>query len=142
MFTATLLEPARVWFRKGALDRKLAHGADPSATPELTRRARQLTSRRRRSGLAEGIHNVIDAAEEPQHGNSAVAPLQRPQILRGRDLMELLAADLTGDDELTPRGIVLVEALLTDGASPLYAPGSDRELHHALVHARAALHLS
>ena len=53
-----------------------------------------------------------------------------------------LAADLASDDELSPRGIALVERLLTDGASPIYAPVLEGDLHRALIHARAALHLS
>jgi hypothetical protein len=131
-----------VWLRRGALDRRLAHGADPRATPELARRARQLTSRRCRAGLAEGIRNLIDAAEEPERGYSAAVPLQRRAILAERDFLLALAADLRSDDELSPRGIALVEHLLTDGMSPLYAPGPEGGLHNALTHARAALHLA
>ena len=141
MITATLFEPARVWLRRGALDRSLAHGADPSATPELSSRARQLASRRCRAALAGGIHNLIDAAEDPRHGYSAAAPLQRREILRERDFLLALAGDLLGDDTLHPRGIALVERLLTDGTSPVYTPGREGALHGALTHARAALHL-
>jgi hypothetical protein len=138
---ATLFEPARVWLRRGVLDRRLAHGADPSASPELSRRARQLMSRRCRAGLAEGLLNVIDAAEEPPRGYSAAVPVRRQEILREREFIVALVEDLRSDDELSPRGIALVEELLTDGSSPLFAGGPDGDLHRALVHARAALHL-
>jgi hypothetical protein len=141
MFTATLFEPARVWLQRGALDRRLAHGADPDASPELSRRARQLMSRRCRSGLAEGIRNVIEEVEYPRRGYGAAAPLNRRVILRERGFLVAIAEDLLSDDELSPRGIALVESLLTDGASPLYSPGPEDELHRALTHARAALHL-
>jgi hypothetical protein len=69
-------------------------------------------------------------------------PLQRREVLRERDFLLALAADLVGEDGVSPRGVALIEALLTDGTSPLYAPGPEGELHRALIHARAALHLS
>jgi hypothetical protein len=37
--------------------------------------------------------------------------------------------------------MALVERLLTDGTSPVYAPSPNGTLHNALVHARATLHL-
>jgi hypothetical protein len=141
MFSETLFEPARVWLQRGALDRRLAHGADPGASRELSRRARQLMSRRCRAGLAEGIRNVIEAAEEPRRGFSAAVPIQRGDILSEREFLVAIAEDLLSDDRLSPRGIALVDELLTDGISPLYTAGPEGDLHRALTHARAALHL-
>jgi hypothetical protein len=142
MISAPIFEPARVWLRRQTLDRNLAHGADPSTTPELSRRARQLTSRRRRNSLARAIRNLIQAAEDPRHPYSAAAPLQRREILSERGFLLELADDLAGDDELGARGIALVERLLTDGTSPVYGPSPDGTLHTALVHARATLYLA
>jgi hypothetical protein len=136
-----LFEPAQVWLRRGSLDRSLAHGADPTASRALARRARQLTSRRCRRGLADGIRNLVDEAEAPSRGYTAAAPPQRREILREQDVLLALAADLAGDDEVSPRGVALIEALLTDGTSPIYAPGPEGALHRALIHARAALYL-
>ena len=141
MTSAPNFEPARVWLRRGTLDRNLALGADPSTTPELSRRARQLTSRRRRNSLARGIRNLIEAAEEPRHPYTAAAPLQRREILSERGSLLELADDLASEDELGARGMALVERLLTDGTSPVYAPSPDGTLHNALVHAHATLHL-
>jgi hypothetical protein len=142
MITATMFEPARVWLRRGALDRRLAHGADPNATPELSRRARQLTSRRCRVGLAEGIRSLVEEAEHPARGYSSAAPLNRRAVLHERGFLLELVEDLVGDDELSPRGVALIEGLLTDGTSPVYTAGPSGDLHRALIHARAALHLS
>ncbi len=140
--TGTLFEPARVWLQRGALDRRLARGADPGASRALSRRARQLMSRRCRSGLAEGIRSIIETAEEdPRRSYSAAVPVRRHDILAEREFLVAIAEDLLSDDELSPRGIALVETLLTDGASPLYSVGPEDELHRALTHARAALHL-
>jgi hypothetical protein len=141
MITAAIFEPARVWLRRGALDRSLAHGADPSDTPELRRRARQLTSRRCRAGLAQGIRNLIEEAEADRRGYTAAVPLQRFEIMREREFLLQLADDLASDDELNARGIALVDALLTDGTSPVYTSSPEGKLHRALIHARAALHL-
>ena len=66
MLSAGLFEPARVWLQRGALDRRIALGADPSTSPELDRRARQLTSPRCRAGFAAGIRNIVEAADYPQ----------------------------------------------------------------------------
>jgi hypothetical protein len=131
-----------VWLHKGSLDRSLAAGEDPAASPELSRRARQLTSRRSRAGLAASIRNLLDAAEERPRGFTAAVPIQRRAILRERRLLLQLAAELESQDELEPRGIVLVERLLIDGASPLYVDGPEGALNGALVHAHAALYLA
>ena len=37
-----------------------------------------------------------------------------------------IAEDLLSDDELSPRGIALVEELLTDGSSPIYRRSYER----------------
>jgi hypothetical protein len=141
MTATTIFEPARVWLRRGELDRRLARGAHPSDSPMLARRARQLTSRRMRAGLAAGIHNVLDAADEPPRGYSAAVPVQRGEILKERPLLVAVAGDLLSDDDLSPRGIALVEELLRDGSSPLYVSTAEGALHGAVVHARATLHL-
>jgi hypothetical protein len=106
------------------------------------RRARHLTSPRFRAELAASIRNLLDAAEVPPRGYTAAAPIQREAILAERELLLEIAADLESDDELKPRGVALVERLLVDGSSPVYAGGTDRALHGAVVQARAALHLS
>jgi hypothetical protein len=141
MTTTSLIQPALVWLRRGSLDRKLAQGADPDANPELALRARQLSSPRFRAGLARSIRNVIDAAEEPARGPSAAVPLERRQILNERERLLQLAEDLESSDRLEPRGLALVERLLTDGNSPVYAPSIDGALRDSLRHARAALYL-
>lgn len=140
--TLSPIQPVRVWLRRGSLDRSLAAGADPAASPALARRARQLTSRRTRAGLAASIRNLLDAAEERPRGFTSAVPIQRGRILGERQLLLQLAADLESEDELRPRGIALVERLLIDGASPVYVNGPERALHGALVHAHAALYLA
>jgi hypothetical protein len=142
MTTSGPIQPLRVWLRRGSLDRSLAAGKDPGASPELSRRARKLTSRRYRRGLAAAIRNLLDAAEERPRGFTAAVPVQRQEVLRERQMLLQLADDLESQDELKPRGIALVERLVTDGGSPVYVPRPDGALHGALVHAHAALYLA
>jgi hypothetical protein len=133
---------ASLIYGRAGLDRMLAAGADPREDPKLGRRARKLTSPRFRAGLAAGIRNVVDAAEEPPRALSSQAPLARGEILHERALLLDLATDLCGDDEVSPRGVALVERLLADGASPIYLGGGAGTLRGAIVHARAALYMS
>jgi hypothetical protein len=142
MPTSSPIQPVRVWLRRGSLDRSLAAGADPAASPELSRRARQLTSRRSRSTLAASVRSLVGAAESPPRGYTSAAPIQRQEILAERELLLELAADLESGDELKPRGIALVERLLIDGDSPLYLSGPGGALREALGQARAALYLA
>ena len=142
MTTTSPIQPLRVWLRRGSLDRSLADGADPAASPELARRARQLTSRRVRAGLAASTRNLLEAAEDRSHAFTAAVPIQRHDILRERQLLLQLAADLESDDDLNPKGIALVERLLVDSASPVYVGGPEDALHRAVVHAHAALYLA
>jgi hypothetical protein len=142
MRTLSLIQPARVWVRKRALDRRLAEGADPAASPELALRARQLTSRRFRANLARSIYNLLDTADRPPTGVGSSIPVQRHDILAERGLLLGLAADLESSDELKPKGIALVERLITDGASPVYVSSAEGTLHDLLGQARAAMHLA
>jgi hypothetical protein len=105
-----------------------------------TRRSGRLTSLRTRRRLAAGLQRTLNAAESRPMLTSAI-PVQREAVLRARDEIEQLIAGLLGPDEVTPRGVALVHELLTDGCSPLFAPNVNGELHQALRHAHAALHL-
>lgn len=142
MTSSTLIEPARVWLRRGALDRRLARGADPNASRALSRRARQLTSPRYRAGLAAGLLRIVEAAEEPRRGHSSQVPLNRHEILVEAESIVELARDLNSSDRLNARGIALVERMLTSGGSPFFSFGPEGELRIALRQARAALHLA
>jgi hypothetical protein len=134
--------PSRVLLSRGKLDRLIAEGAKPAESPELARRAAKLTSKRFRRGLAAGLLGVLDAAEEPPAVFSSSIPLRRREILAARRLIHDLAGHLDADDPVAPRGVALVERLLTFGGSPLYAPHPDGALDADLRHARAALLLA
>lgn len=119
MTIATAYESVRAWLFRRELDRRIAHGADPSASPELRRRARQLVSRGFRARLAAGLRRTIAAAEQPwQQRLTAQVPVQRGAILNERALLIGLAQLLTEEETVSARGVARVEQLLTDGRSP------------------------
>jgi hypothetical protein len=140
MTTSSLIQPARVWLHRGSLDRRLATGAAPEASPELAHRAGQITSPRFRAGLAASIRNLLDAAEEERRGYGSAVPIQRRAILTERERLLDLVADLESRDELKPKGVALVERLLTRADSPVYSV--EGNLGEELRRAHAALHLA
>jgi hypothetical protein len=130
----------RVFLQRGALLRRLAGGASPSGSPELARRAEQISSPRHRRLLASGLERVIDAAEERPRPYSAAVPLRRRAILTNRYALLGLAFELRDtSQEVSAYGLALVEQLLSDGGSPLYIENPDETLEGALSQARAAL---
>ena len=127
---------ARVFARRGTLDRLLAAGADPSWDPELALRAAQLTAPRRRRALAENLIRVARDAGRPARWSCAV-PLDRGAVRQAAPELRALAADLR--DQPAPQAISLVEQLLRDPGSPLYAAGDADALRRSVRIAREAL---
>ena len=103
------------------------------------RRTRRLTSQRSRRRLGENLEHVVHAAEIPQAMRGSAVPVNRDEILRCRPLLRGLADELEGDYPVTRRGLVMLQELLRDGASPIYAGSTQGALEQALTHVRAAL---
>jgi hypothetical protein len=137
--------PLRIKVRThhSSLDRRLAEGERPDHDAALELRARQLTSDRLRRGLARSLMRALHSAQEPRRWGSA-APVDRRAVTDARLQLIELALRLEQPDPVAARGIAMISELLTDGGSPLYAPGwtSDRggnELRTRLYSAAAAL---
>jgi hypothetical protein len=140
---AKLVQPFRAWLRRRELDHRIALGADPGSSPELSLRARQLVAPRFRVRMAAGLRGAIRAAEHPwPRGVTAQVPLQRGVILEERAELLGLARLLTEEQTVSARGVARVEELLTDGCSPLYYPSPQGALSAALRHARTTLLLA
>ncbi len=117
------LSRVRESLRASTLDRRLAEGADPTEDPELTQRARRLTSEQTREELANLIQSLIDAADRPSSRRRPAVVLERVAIRETRLQLLSLARDLAKVEEpASARGIARTRQLLTDGGSPLYAP--------------------
>src|SRR3954470_20787321 len=90
--------------RAGALDEALAAGADPASSPALAHRARVITTRRLRSGLARALEDLVARAEGRSRRRLRVTPA-RPAIREHRELLEGLAAALRETEPVYSRGV-------------------------------------
>jgi hypothetical protein len=121
------------------LDRQLADGASILAGRALARRANKLSSRRCRRSLATGLRRVLADAERPPRFLSAAIPVQRKAVLRSRQTIERIAADLEAEAPVAVEGVAQIQLLLTDGNSPFYVKRHEGDLEGALERAELAL---
>jgi hypothetical protein len=130
----------RTRLRRSSLDRRLAAGANPDEGDDLSRRAGQLQSSVHRRELAAALLTLVEKAEGATPPISAAVPIHRRSVLAARSEVIALALDLGATDlEASPQGIALVQRLLCEGASPVYAPLGPAALTQALRDAHAAL---
>ncbi len=139
---ARLLAPRRfaritARLRRASLDRALARGADPAASPALAARPATLTTTATRAALADGLERVIRVASGPTR-RSVMTPPRAPVIASAASLSQL-DTDLRGDAPLYARGLAMIADLLTDGTGALYAGRDAAVLETALRDARRAL---
>ena len=117
-------------------DTELLRTALPS--PRLAWRTNELCSDEHRRALAESLVQVVKASEPRYLPNAS--PLNR---VAARDEMARLlqaAAILANTQRLVPpRGVLLVERLLTGPRSPLYLHREAKDLRVALTDALQAL---
>jgi hypothetical protein len=123
--------------RATALDRALARGDDPAASPMLAARAARIATAKNRRALADGLELVIRGAQDPQRRRRVAAP--RASVLANAAALAELATLLRCDSTLFVRGLAMLACLLTDGTGPLYARGGAANLATVLSEARAAL---
>jgi hypothetical protein len=132
--------------RARSIDDRLLAGEPPDATAEL-RRARLLDPGYR-SAVADALRNLVEAAENAEHNYfRAQIPIRRTEVLEARSLILSLADQVEGDPSVTPRGVILADRLIRDGASPVYwrsdlsVEPTGETVESAVKHALAALHL-
>jgi hypothetical protein len=104
-----------------SLDARLAAGIDPASEFVLVARAAQLLSQPHRRRLAASIERVVDEADagKPPSWGPAV-PVVRAQVVEARASLLFIAHLLRFADRVRPRGVAIVDRLLTDGGSALY----------------------
>jgi hypothetical protein len=127
----------RVAVRRDALDRALAGGDETTASSELAFRAVRLVRERNCRGLAGCVRRAVWEAEA---GVSAMRvsprPVRRAEVLSARKTLLLLAERLESTRPNSPEGVAIVQRLLTDLRSPLFAwaePGTVRRLARLAV---------
>jgi hypothetical protein len=118
---------ARVFLRRGMLDRLLAAGADPSWDLELELRAAQVTAPRKRRALGDSLVRAVRDAHRPPRWTCA-APLDRRAVRTAARELRALAAGLAQEATPAPQGITLAGQLLREPGSPLYAPSDEDAL--------------
>ena len=118
------LELRDLWALRRAADAVLRTGARVHPySALLVWRAGELTSKRNRRVLARSFGRIVRELERPSL--MSAVPLNRGQAHEHADLLVTLAERLGDiDSSISPRGVVLVEDLLTDGVnSPLFGSG-------------------
>ncbi len=119
------------------LDRELIEGADPSSSPQLAARAVQLTARPMRAAIADGLQQLLEAANGCG-GRSQVPVASGAISANGAELADL--ADLVRSDAaLYAQGLAILHELVADGTGPAYPPGGAEALARTLAEARAEL---
>ena len=119
--------------RRWRLDRELADGADGEISRELSLRGRQLADPRSARVLARSLRQVVAKAESRRAAQfGAGVPVARDAVTAWREALLGLAERLEEPALASPRGIARVQVLLTDGASPLYNPASERSIGEAV----------
>lgn len=118
LFSPGLATRVAARVRRLELDRALADGADPTASPLLAARAGQLVTAASRYRVAGGLERValtVDA--DPGRFRT---PPHRDAVRANRAEMLRLAATLRHDGPLYARAIACLELILIDGTGPAY----------------------
>lgn len=125
---------ARVFLSRLRLDRALARGADPTASPELALRAEQLQRPRGRERIAKGIDQIVEIAfdERREHVGPAMLPFRRQRVKPNLELFEELASALRRAGPHSVQGLAMASTLLEDGRGPLYASDPAENLGEVL----------
>src|SRR5438552_4482543 len=120
----------RVLLTRSQLDALLAAGADPASDLALRLRAAQLVSTRTRAEVARDLERALHGASRGQSLSAAI-PLNEHALAAARPAIEHLVTALRSSAAARPAGVARAAQLLTESASPLYAPSELDALHRA-----------
>jgi hypothetical protein len=123
-------------WRAADLDRRLAKGADPMQSDELSLRVGQLGSAGTRTRLAGALRRAVETADG-RHPPLVATRLRRPEIRENEDLLLMLAGRLHDGEPLGVEGLAMTARLVYDRSSPMYRPGTS--LPDAVTEALTAL---
>jgi hypothetical protein len=124
----------RVRCSAGALERRLADGANPLASPTLALRARQLLDRRTRRSLARSINVLVRSAQETRRRarfRTGVA-VDAAAVQAADSDLRALAERLLDDQPVAERGVAMASVLLRDGCGPVYDPNAPLPLRYCV----------
>ena len=134
--TVELFEPRlavrlRARAQRLTLDRVLAAGADPSASPLLAARAAQLVHPRTRQRIAAWLEQFAHTAERPR-SRVKTLPL-RGAVRPNQEALLELARTLRHPHLYYARGIAMLELVLADGTGPAYTDPTGEGLARQLA---------
>jgi hypothetical protein len=128
------------WRQARMLDEQLALGTDPIVSDELSLRAGQLTSARRRERFACVLRGAVELADAPFDPARMGPPaIRRAQVRENRDLLLELAERLRAGGLLGVQGLALTSLLVGDGVSPLFSKSAGGSLRASVNRALIAL---
>jgi hypothetical protein len=136
--------------RGRAIDDQLLAGRSANGDPVTLARLSRLLDIRYRAMIAEALRRMLEAARKRRLNHFvAQVPLRTQEVLETEPLILTLARELEEEEAVSPRGVILADRLIRDGASPLYWRSDVRDrpedveesVEVAVKHARAALHL-
>lgn len=130
----------QTWWLAQDLDRRLAHGADPMESDELSLRVGQLGSARTRARLACALRGAVELADrQPDPLRMPLGPIRRSEIRANRELLLELAERLRTARPLGVEGLAMTSLLIDDAPSPLYHDDASRSLTVTAFEALVAL---
>jgi hypothetical protein len=129
-----------VAMKRDALVRELAAGAPPGLSPELALRASKLVNERHRRQLVRALRRATHEAHQAPMTRASISIVNRRAVVDAEVALDALIARLSSDRAVAPRGMAMVERLITDGvASPLYNDARPGTLRRQVFAATIAL---
>jgi hypothetical protein len=130
----------RVALRRNRLNREIATGCDPTASPERTLRATQLCRPATRKQLARALRSAVAEVDRRRYGISSAVPVSRVAVKEWREGLLGLAEALEFAEPVNPCGVARALELVTDGAGPLYTGANGQSLGERLWWISDGLH--
>ena len=133
-----LLTYLRAFAGRLELDRRLAAGDNPAASPALARRAQVLSRWRVQHSLADALERLVTEAVGQSTSFSARVPVQREEVLAAQNDLLRLAAALRAVPGPSVRAAAAASLLVEDGTGPVFSPHPPGTLQAAAF--QAAFH--
>jgi hypothetical protein len=121
---ASTLTKLRARLFIGRLDRQVAAGDPAPIGSALTVHTARLISTREREQLARALRACVRDARAGRATLSSRVPVHRAGVLAAEDLIDEATRLLHSPRPVRVRGMARLRLLLSDGAGPIYRPGS------------------
>lgn len=102
-------------------------------------RARNLTTARSRTRIANGLAGVLRSADKPSGGFTAALRPRSEDVLEAGPIIASIERRLRAPEPVAAQGVAQIRLLLIDGNGPLYRPSDPGTLTERLRDAEAAL---